>query len=177
MHKLEELQKRVSEAQARYDRLKIQHRLLVEREVAAKGVLEAASSDELKGAFDKEFTNSANELIDRFRELERMDLWIIPQRQEDIDAANWKLAILQNQVSDAEARYDRAKRLDSIRQATLQRTAAVLSELAQPEIRGKLGNDGLALIASLTKYQDTLSSFDIVRLINRPDYSDALSSY
>ena len=45
-------------------------RMLVEREGAASRVLDAASSKELKGAFDEEFRKSVNELINRLRELE-----------------------------------------------------------------------------------------------------------
>ena len=56
---------RSTKAQAEQTRL-----MLVEREVAAKRVLDAASSEELKGAFDDEFRNSINELINRSRELE-----------------------------------------------------------------------------------------------------------
>ena len=137
---------------------------------------QAASSEELKGVFDETFINSANDLINLFRELDAGDLWGIPQRQQDINAAGRKLGILQNQISEAEARHERAKRLDGIRQATIQKTAGALSELAQSEIRGKLGNDGLAVIASLRNFQDTLSGFDSVRLINRPDYGETLAA-
>ena len=86
------------------------------------------------------------------------------------------IGTLENRVSDARARYDRAKQLDGMRQSYHAKIAAALSELAQPEIRGKLGNDGLAMIASLKSFQDTLSGFDSVRLIDRPDYSDALAA-
>jgi hypothetical protein len=151
-------------------------RMLVESEDAARRVLKAAASEELKGAFDEEFRNSTNELINRFRDLESSDLWLIPQKQEDIDAARRKLGVLQNQITDAGARYDRAKKLDGMRQASIQKIAAALSELAQPDIRGKLGNDGLAVITSLTSFQDTLSGFDSVRLINRADYTDTLAA-
>ena len=145
MRKLEELQKGVSTAQISYDRLKTQRGMLVESEGAARHVLEAASSEQLKGVFDGTFINSANDLINLFRELDAGDLWGIPQRQQDINAAGRKLGILQNQISEAEARHERAKRLDGIRQATIQKTAGALSELAQPEIQGKLGNDGFAV--------------------------------
>jgi hypothetical protein len=87
-----------------------------------------------------------------------------------------KLGELQNRVSDAGARYERAKKLDVTRQDTIQKTATTLSEFARPEIRGKLRNDGLAVIASLRSYQDTLSGFDSIRLINRLDYSDTLAA-
>jgi hypothetical protein len=151
-------------------------RMLIESEGAARRVLDAAASEELKGAFDEEFRTSTNELINRFRDLESNDLRIIPQRQEDIDAARRNLAVLENQISDGRAKYDRAKKLDGMRQVGMQKIAGALSELAQPEIRGKLGNDGLAVIASLKSFQDTLSGFDTVRLINRPDYTDTLAA-
>ena len=151
-------------------------RMLVESEGVARRVLDAAASEELTGAFDDEFRNSTNELINRFSDLASSDLWVIPQRQEDIDAARRKLAVLENQISDAGARYDRAKKIDGMRQAVLQKTAGALSELAQPEIRGKLGNDGVDLIATIRSYQDTLSGFGSVRLINQIDYSDTLAA-
>ena len=61
---------------------------------------------------------------------------------------------VQNRISEAEARYSRAKTLDSTRQAMMQKMAGALSELERPEIRGTLGDDGLAVIASLRRYQD-----------------------
>jgi hypothetical protein len=147
---------------------------LVESEGAARRVLDAANGEELKGAFDDEFRNSANGLLKHFRGLESSDLWIIQQKHEDIEVATRQLAMLQNQILDAEARYDRAKKLDSIRQPTNQKIARALSELAQPEFRGKLGKDGLSVISSLKAQQDTLSDFDRVRLIDRIDYSETL---
>ena len=83
-------------------------RMLVESEGAARRVLDAAASEELKGAFDEEFRNSTNELITYFSDLGSSDLPVIRQRHEDIDTAKGKLAVLQDQISDARARYDRA---------------------------------------------------------------------
>ena len=163
---------------ARSIKIKAEHtrQKLVEGEGAARRVMDAAASEELKGAFDEAFISSTNELINRFHELGSSDLWRIHTGQEDVDAAMGKLLDLENRVSDARARYEGAKRLDGVRQATMQKTAHALSELAQPEIRSKLGNDGLAMIASLKSFQDTLSRFDSVRLIDRPDYSNALAA-
>ena len=108
-------------------------RILAENEGAARRVLDAANGEELKGAFDDEFSNSANELIDRFGALESSDLRVIATQQEDIEAARRKLAVLQNQILGAEAKYDRAKKLDVRRQVVLRKTAEALSELARPE--------------------------------------------
>jgi hypothetical protein len=55
----------------------------------------------------------------------------------------------------------------------MQKIAGALSELEQPEIRGKLGNDAIAVLKS---YQATLKGFDSVRLIDRIDYSDTLAA-
>ena len=151
-------------------------RKLVENEGAARRLLDRATSEELKGAFDQDFMNSTNELIAQFSEMGSGDLSGIHQRQEDIDAARRKLAVVQNQVLDAEARYHRAKSLDGKRQAIMQKIAGALSELEQPEIRGKLGNDGVAVIEGLKSYQATLKGFDGVRLIDRIDYSDTLAA-
>ena len=172
--KLGGLQNAIGSARSVKTQAEQTRRTLVENEGAARHVLDAAASEELKGAFDEEFRNSTNELINRFRDLESSDLWVISKKQEEIDDARRKLGGLQNQISDAGARYDRAKRLDGMRQTTMQKIGGALSELAQPEIRGKLGNDGLAVIASLRNFQDTLLAFDSVRLINRPDYGETL---
>ena len=74
-------------------------RMLVENEGAARHVLDAAASEELKGAFDEEFRNSTNELINRFHEpWSRATLWVISKRQEEIDDARRKLGGLQNAI-------------------------------------------------------------------------------
>ncbi len=86
------------------------------------------------------------------------------------------MGVLENQLSDARARYERAKRLDGMRRTVMQKTAGVLSEFTQLEKQGKLGNEGLTVIESLSSFQDTLSGFDSVRLINRPDYSETLAA-
>jgi hypothetical protein len=151
-------------------------RILVENEGAARRLRDRATSEELKGAFDKDFVNSTDELIAQFSDLESRDLSSIHQAQEDIDTARRKLAVVQNQVLDAEARYDRAKGLDGRRQAIMQKIARALSELEQPEIRSKLGNDGVAVIEGLKSCQAALQGFDGVRLIDRIDYSDTLAA-
>jgi hypothetical protein len=150
--------------------------MLVESGRAARRVLDAAASEELKGAFDEEFRNSTNELITHFSNLASNDLSVIRQRQEEIDTARGKLTVLDNQISDARVRYDRAKKLDGLRQGVMLKIAGALSELARPEIQAKLGNDGPAVVASLRSYRDTLSGFDSIRLINRIDYSDTLAA-
>ena len=79
--------------------------VLVESENVGRHVLDAANSEDLRGAFDDEFRNSTTELINRFIELASSDLWVIQQKQEDIAAARRQLAVLQDQVSGAETRY------------------------------------------------------------------------
>jgi hypothetical protein len=149
-------------------------KMLVASEGAARRVLDAASSEELNGAFDEEFRNSTNELIKHFGELGSGDLWAIRTRRQEIDTAGRKLGDLESKISDARARYDRAKQLDGERQAMMQKAAGALSEFQRPDIRDKLGNDGLTTIISLKSYQDTLSTFEGARLIDRPDYGDTL---
>ena len=149
-------------------------RMLVESANAGRRALDTASSEEFKGLFDEEFRNSAGDLINLFSELASNDLGVIQQKKEEIDVAKRKLAVLRDQVSDAEARYDRAKTLDSTRQATLQKISQALSEFGQPELRGKLGSDGIDVISSLTRYRETLTSMDSVRLASRNDYSETL---
>ena len=58
----------------------------------------------------------------------------------------------------------------------MQKISRGKSELEQPEIGGKLGNDGVAVIEGLKSYQGTLKGFDGVRLIDQVDYSDALAA-
>jgi peptidoglycan hydrolase-like protein with peptidoglycan-binding domain len=99
MRTLKELQNGLSEAKTNYERLQTQRRMLVEDERAARDVLAAASSEELKGGFDQAFVNSTNELTVRFENLQSGDLWLLPQRQEDIETARRKLGVLQNQLS------------------------------------------------------------------------------
>ena len=84
--------------------------MLVEDDGAVRRVLEAAASEELKGAFDEPFISSANELIERLHELQSIDLWALREKRDDVVAATRKLESLQNKVSDAQAKYDQAMR-------------------------------------------------------------------
>ena len=95
---------------------------------------------------------------------------------DTLAAADDALAKAQQFKNEAEARYNRAKQLDGTRQAMMKKMAGALSELEQPEIGGKLGNDGVAVIEGLKSYQGTLKGFDGVRLIDQVDYSDALAA-
>ena len=109
-------------------------RMLVDSEGEVKRVLKDASSEELKGVFDEKFINSISKLSTRFGRLASRELWALHEMRDEIDAAMRELGVLKNQISDAQARYERAKRLDGMRQANMQRIARALSEFAQPEI-------------------------------------------
>jgi hypothetical protein len=50
-------------------------------------------------------------------ELASMDLWVLRDRQVDVDATTKKLADLQTQVSKAQAEYERARQIYAMRQA------------------------------------------------------------
>jgi hypothetical protein len=91
------------------------------------------------------FIGTANELINRFRELESLDLLSIREKQREVDAATRELADLQKRVSEAQLKYDRAKRLDDVRHATTLKIAATLAQFAEPEFADKLGNSGQPL--------------------------------
>ena len=145
---------------------------LVEDESATRHLIERAASDELKAALDERFVNSANQLINRLRELESLDLWILHGNQEQVVTAKTELEALQKRVSDAQIKYDRAKRFDEMRRTVMQKASTALSEFAQPEDQGKLSSDGLNIIAKLKAQFDVLSGFDAVPLVIRPDYSD-----
>jgi hypothetical protein len=146
--------------------------MLVEDEGAARRILEAASSEELKGgAFDEPFITSANELIDRLHELQSVDLWALPQKRDDVATATRKLESLQDEVSDARAKYDRAQRLDDARRSIMQKLSKILSEFSRPEDRDKLSTDGLRVVSDLGAQFEALSRFDTIGLIARPDYS------
>lgn len=84
-------------------------------------MLEAATSPNLKPAFDQQFVKSVSELMDRFRELESVELWVLKDRQQDVTGAIHKLEELQQRMSDAQARYDQAKELAEGTCSTAQR--------------------------------------------------------
>ena len=152
-------------------------RLVVENEGAAKRVLGAATNVDLGPAFDEQFAKSTNELIDRFRELENIELWAIPERQEDITAATRKLEELQQQIPEAQARYDQAKRLDERRQSVIERLSVGLREFSQPENRDRLSTDGVRIaIDEVRSELDVLSELDGKPLLARSDYRETLSA-
>ena len=70
--------------------------------------MSAATSAELKPAFDEQFVQSVNDLIHRFDELETTELSLLRDRQQDIAGATRQLDELQRRISDAQARYDQA---------------------------------------------------------------------
>jgi hypothetical protein len=152
-------------------------RMVVENEGAARRVLGAATSVDLRPAFDEQFAKSTNELIDRFRKLENIELWAIPERQEDIAAATRKLEALQQQISEVQTRYDKVKRLDERRQSVMQGLSAALREFSRPEIRDKLSTDGVRIAVDEPKSQlDVLAGLDAKPLLSRPDYGETLAS-
>ena len=149
----------------------------MENEGAAKRVLGAATNVDLRPAFDEQFAKSTNELIDRFRELENIELWAIPERQEDITAATRKLEELQQQIPEAQARYDQAKRLDERRQSVIERLSVGLREFSQPENRDRLSTDGVRIaIDEVRSELDVLSELDGKPLLARSDYRETLSA-
>ena len=81
---------------------------LAENEGIAKRILDAATSADLKPAFDEQFVQSVNDLIHRFDELETTELSLLRDRQQDIAGATRQLDELQRRISDAQARYDQA---------------------------------------------------------------------
>jgi hypothetical protein len=64
----------------------------------------------------------------RVYKLASIDLWVLRERQGDVDAATRKLADLQKRVADAQAKYERAKQVDYMRQAITQRDIAKKKE-------------------------------------------------
>ena len=149
---------------------------LVEDESTTRHIIDRAASEELKPAFDGQFVSAAHELINRLRELQSLDLPVLRERQEDVLAAKRKLEDLQKQVSDAQSKYDRAKRFDEMRRTVMQKASTTLSELAQTENQSKLSSDGLGIIAKLKGQFDALTGFDAIPLITRPNYSETLTA-
>ena len=149
---------------------------LYQDESAVRNILENAGRAELKPAFDEQFLNSCNELIKRIRELASLNLEILRDEHEKVEAAKKKLQALQKEISGAQGKYDAAEKLDKLRRKVIERASATVTEFAQPENRGRLSNDGLSTIATLKTETDTLSSFDTIPMINRPNYSKRLSA-
>jgi chromosome segregation ATPase len=130
----------------------------------------------LKGALDRQFISSTNELIARFRDLEAMDLWALHEKQRDVDAATRELEALQKQLSDAQAAYPGAQSLDQLRQSVVQKLSTALIEFSRTENREKLSSDGLGVIKELKAQFEGLSRLDSIPLIARPDYNEAKSA-
>jgi hypothetical protein len=152
-------------------------RTLVENEGAARRVLEAATSADLTPAFDEQFVTSVKALVDQFRELDSIELWAIKERQVDIAAATRKLEELQQQVPDAQVRFDQATRLDGVRRSVILRLSAALSEFLRPQNHDKLSPDGLRIVSVELKSQlDALSGLDRKPLLARPDYRGMLAA-
>ena len=149
---------------------------LYQDESAVRNILENAGRAESKPAFDEQFLNSCNELIKRIRELASLNLEILRDEHEKVEAAKKKLQALQKEISGAQGKYDAAEKLDKLRRKVIERASATVTEFAQPENRGRLSNDGLSTIATLKTETDTLSSFDTIPMINRPNYSKRLSA-
>jgi hypothetical protein len=51
-----------------------------------------------------------------------------------------------------------------------------LSEFDRPDNQAKLSSDGLSVIAKLKGQMDSLSGFDAVPMITRPDYGETLTA-
>ena len=149
---------------------------LYQDESAVRNILENAGRAELKPAFDEQFLNSCNELIKKIRELASLNLEILRDEHEKVEAAKKKLQALQKEISGAQGKYDAAEKLDKLRRKVIERASATVTEFAQPRNRGRLSNDGLSTIATLKTETDTLSSFDTIPMINRPNYSKRLSA-
>jgi hypothetical protein len=148
---------------------------LVENEGAARRILQSATSADLRPAFDDQFAKSVNELIDRIRGLESIDLSAVRTKREDISAVSRKLTELQQQVSDAQSRFDQAKKIDDERQSVMQRLAAASQEFSRPENRKRLSRDGVRVATDGVKSTlETLSKLDGIPLLSRPDYSASL---
>ena len=149
---------------------------LIEDESATRRLLESAARPELKPAFDEAFVNSANELIGRLRELQGLDLWVIRDKQDEVQAGKSKLQDLQKRGVEVQVKYDRAKMLDDRRQTVLANASRILREFADPEKEGKLSSDGLSIRANLKRQYDELSELDAAPLITRPDFSNTLTA-
>jgi hypothetical protein len=152
------------------------HRTLVEEEEAARRVEEAASSPELNAAFGGGFTTAVKDLMSSLRELQSIDLWAIRDKQEDISVVARRLAALQQQVSEARARFDRAKTLDQMRRSAMLKLSDAVRQFSRPENRARLSPGGVATVTDLQTLFDTLSKLDNVPLIVRPDYSETLAA-
>ena len=93
------------------------HRMLVDSEADSRRILADASSDDLKAAFDENFIDLTNELINRFGELQSTELWVLRERKESIDAARRQLAVLKNRIygCSVEIRSRKSARWDAPR--------------------------------------------------------------
>jgi hypothetical protein len=174
--RLEDIEKAIASARETKGRAEKTKQMLVENEGATKRVLDAATRADLKAAFDEQFVMAVNKLIDRFRELESVELWAIREKQEDILAATRKLQELQQQISEAQARYDEARTLDDVRQSVLQRAATIYGEFSRSANREKLSTDGVQVIADLKSELDALAGLDEKPLLARPDYRETLTA-
>jgi hypothetical protein len=88
---------RSDNAQAEQSRL-----MIAQRESAARQLSNAASREELKGAFDEQFVQSANEVISRLSTLRSVELWLIPEKRGEIQGAMQQLDSLEQRVAAAQ---------------------------------------------------------------------------
>jgi len=149
---------------------------LLQDEGSVQRILARVAGAELKPAFDDQFANSAKQLIEKIRELTSLNLESIRDNHEEVATAKVKLEFLQKQVSEAQAKYDRAKTLDQLRLKVLQNASTTLNEFARPDYRNKLSADGVSVVTKLQREADALLELDTTPLVIRQDYTDAVTA-
>jgi thiamine kinase-like enzyme len=152
-------------------------RTLVENEGTAGRILQSATGVDLRSAFDDQFAKSVNELIVHIRDLESIDLSAVRTKQEDIAAVSRKLNELQQRISEAQSKYDQAKKLDDERQSVMQSLLSASRDFTLPENRKRLSRDGVRIATGDVKSAlDSLSKVDDIPLLSRSDYGAALTT-
>jgi hypothetical protein len=84
---------------------------------------------------------------------------------------------LQQRISEAQSKYDQAKKRDDERQSVMQNLSTVSREFALPENRKRLSREGVRIATDDVKSaSESLSKLDGTPLLSRPDYSAALTA-
>ena len=86
-----------------------------------------------------------------------------------VDAAKEKHGKLERQVAEVQGQYDRAKTLDERRLSVMKIISAALSKFVRPELHSKLSGNGLSIINDAQANLESLSKFDNVPLVTRPE--------